>query len=345
MEEAHGESMAKRSAEQVLIETAKDVDEFYRQRSPAPPDETGPILVAAVDCKGIPMVKPGKAEQPARRSKGQKANKKKMATVAAVFTQKPRVRTPEEVTESLFKTKPKEAQEAEEKPPRIHPENKRVWASLVKGKDAVIAEVGEEMDRRDPDKTKTRVAVTDGERALQKRVKRVLLGVILILDLLHVLEKLWKAAYCFHPEGSPEAKEWVKERTLRILRGQVSQVIKGIRQSATKRHIRGKKRKTIDDVTGYFYRNRDRMRYHEYLAQGLPIASGSVEGACKNIIKDRMERSGMRWKPSGAEAMVKLRATYISGDFEEYWKFHVLQDQQRLHPKGRWRPIGSVNEK
>ena len=45
------------------------------------------------------------------------------------------------------------------------------------------------------------------------------------------------------------------------------------------------------------------MRYDEYLARGLPIASGPVEGACKNLIKDRMERSGMRWTPRMAEAM------------------------------------------
>jgi hypothetical protein len=74
------------------------------------------------------------------------------------------------------------------------------------------------------------------------------------------------------------------------------------------------------------------MRYDLYLKNGWPIASGSVEGACKNLIKDRMERSGMRWTPAGAEAMLRLRAAYLSGDFEEYWRFHVVQDQQRLYP-------------
>jgi len=78
------------------------------------------------------------------------------------------------------------------------------------------------------------------------------------------------------------------------------------------------------------------MRYHDYLAKGLPIASGSVEGACKNLIKDRMERSGMRWTQLMAEAVVKLRALYLSGDFNTYWDFHIREDQQRLHPPGRW---------
>jgi hypothetical protein len=210
-----------------------------------------------------------------------------------------------------------------------------VWASLVKGKAAVVVEVAQEMDRRDPQRNKTRVALSDGERALQILIDQTL-PVTLILDLLHALEKLWKAAYVFHPEGSPEAELWVRIRTLRSLRGKVGQVVKGLRQSVTKLRLRGAKRKTLLGVAGYLYRNRTRMRYDQYLAKGWPIASGPVEGACKNLIKDRMERSGMRWTEAMAEAIVKLRAIYLSGDFDRYWSFHVERDQQRLHPRGQW---------
>jgi len=161
------------------------------------------------------------------------------------------------------------------------------------------------------------------------------LNVTLILDLLHVLEKLWKAAYVFHAEGSLEAELWVLDRTLRILFGEVGQVVKGLRQSITKRRLFGTKRKTLQAVAKYLYRNRTRMRYDEYLSQGWPIASGPVEGACKNLIKDRMERSGMRWTEQMAEAIVQLRAIYLSGDFDRYWSFHIEKDQQRLHP-GNW---------
>jgi hypothetical protein len=105
-------------------------------------------------------------------------------------------------------------------PPR--PDNQRVWASLLKGKTAVIREVAEEMDRRDWSRSLTRVALTDGERALQLRVK-LKLNVTLILDLRHALEKLWKAAYVLHAEGRLEADLWVLDRTLRILLGEVGQ--------------------------------------------------------------------------------------------------------------------------
>jgi hypothetical protein len=145
-------------------------------------------------------------------------------------------------------------------PPR--PENKRVWASLLKGKTAVIQEVAEEMDRRDASRSMTRLALTDGEGALQIRVDQKL-NVTLILDLIHVLEKLWKAAYCFHAEGSLEADLWVIDRNLRILFGEVGQVVKGIRQSVTKRGLSGPKRKTLNAVANYLYRNRARMRYDD----------------------------------------------------------------------------------
>jgi hypothetical protein len=327
--ELTGVSVSKRSLEEILPDAARDFDAFYQQRFVTAPADA--ILVAAVDGKGIPMVKPGGAQPKARLTKGQKANKKRMATVATVFTRAPWVRSPQQVIESLF---PTSRPATGETPPPPRPENKRVWASLLKGKTAVIQEVAEEMDRRDPSRSMTRLALTDGERALQIRVDQTL-NVTLILDLMHVLEKLWKAAYVFHAEGSLEAELWVLDRALRILFGEVGQVVKGIRQIITKRALSGPKRKTLNAVANYLYRNRTRMRYHEYLANGWPIASGTVEGACKNLIKDRMERSGMRWTEQMAEAIVQLRAVYLSGDFDRYWQFHIEQDQRRLYP-GVW---------
>ncbi|MCP4209086.1 MAG: ISKra4 family transposase [Shimia sp.] len=321
-----------RSIEEVIQQAAEDFDAFYAERTPPTWTDTGSVLVAAVDGKGIPMIKPGGAQRAVRLTKGQKANRKKMATVAAVFTRAPWIRTPQQVVESLF-GRNRSTRAGENPPPR--PEHKRVWASLTKGKAALIGEVAAEVLRRDPQGHKIHVALTDGERALQILVSKKL-KVTLILDLLHVLEKLWKAAYVFHAEGSPEAEQWVRRRAEKILEGHVSQVVQGIRQSVTKRALGPSKGKTLSRVANYLYRNRGRMHYDQYLAQGLPIGSGPVEGACKNLIKDRMERSGMRWTEAMAEAIVKLRAIYLSGDLDQYWPFHIQRDQERLHPAGRW---------
>lgn len=326
-----GQSVPKRCLEQMLQDAAVDFDDFYAQCSPAPGDQSS-ILVAAVDGKGIPMIRPGSTGRAGAPTQAQKNNRKKMATVAAVFSRQPWVRSPQQVAESLFRSGAPSAT-GPSPPPR--PEHKRVWASLVNTKAAVIEQVVQEVQRRDPESRQIHVALTDGERALQILVAKQLKAT-LILDLLHVLEKVWKAAHVFHPEGSPEAELYAHLMTLRILEGNSPQVVKGLRQTVTKRKLFGAKRKILLAVAQYFDNNRERMRYDEYLAQGLPIASGSVEGACKNLIKDRMERSGMRWTEAMAEAVVKLRATYLSGDFEAYWQFHITQEQRRLYPPGRW---------
>jgi hypothetical protein len=326
--ELTGVSVPKRAAEQLVREAAVDFEAFYAQRSATEVKPArGEILVAAIDCKGIPMVKPERALRVVRRTKGQKANKKRMATVAAVYNQAPVQRSPQQVLDSLFDTG-----EQDERQPRPRPTHKRVWASLTADKDTFIQDVRAEMTRRDPRRRRTWVIVTDGERALQQRVTSSFQDVTLILDYLHAAEKLWACAHALYREGSPEAQAFVYQRAKRILEGHVDQVVKGLRLIATKRALTSSKAKTLLDTVGYFKRNRTRMRYDTYLANGWPIASGSVEGACKNLIRDRFERSGMRWTQETAEPLLRLRALHLSGDLDSYWDYHVKCDQQRLYP-------------
>src|SRR5262244_2937623 len=338
--EATGLVIPTRSAEDLVQEAAWDFEAFYQTRLPPPEAATGPILIAALDGQGVPIVKAEPARRVVRRAKGEKAQQKKMAVVATVYTQQPRLRGPQAVFEPRFRLGPVHCSPpAAVSPPRERPEYKRVWASLLKGKAGIMAEVVEELRRRDPARQKRWVVLTDGARALPQSVQRRLRGVPLVLDFQHVLAKLWTAAYAFHEEGSPKALTWVQERAWRLLHGEVSQVVQGMRLSATKRAFRGQQRRVVEAVAAYFYRNRHRMRYDAYLRQGWPIATGVVEGACKNLVKDRMERSGMRWTPTMAEAMLKLGAVYLSDDFEEYWRFHVAREHERLHPPGFWRPV------
>lgn len=334
--ESSGLTIHNHSLEPLLIEAAVDFDGFYGKRAADPVSEAASLLVIAVDCKGIPLVKPEPSRprlglSPRLRSGKEKTGKKKMATVAAVFAKAPCVRTPQTIIDNLFPAGVKRA----DKQPAPKPEHKRVWASLTKGKTVVIEEVRQEVLRRDPHGHKTLVALIDGERALQKRALKAMQP-ILILDLIHVLERVWTAAHVFQPAGSAEAEVYAKLMASRILEGDVSQVVKGLRQTVTKRRLIGSHKKDLLAVATYFHNNTRYMRYHEYLAAGFPIASGPVEGACKNLIRDRMERSGMRWTPAMAEAVVKLRSLYLSGDFDEYWSFHVAQDQLRLYPQGCW---------
>jgi len=334
----------KRQLEQVVVDAAQDFTAFYDNRSMAalPPEESGPILVAGIDCKGVPKRKTEQERAEPRKirlGKGEKRTKKRMATVASVHTTEPHMRTAEEVVANLMDP---EAPRPDK--PRPRPEGRRLWASLKQGKDGVIQQVAGEMQHRDPDGEKTAVCVMDGERALKTRAIKYLQSafpaLILVLDIIHVVEYLWKAAYVFYEPESEDARLWVRKRLLRILNGKVSLVARGMRQSATKRKLSPEDREPVDIACNYFLKNKDRMRYDEYLAKGIPIASGAAEGACGHLVKDRMEITGAAWNvdEDGAEAILQIRAVDKSGDWEEYWKFHMKQERERLYGQ-QWEAV------
>lgn len=342
-----GLSVAVKASEDLNREQASDVDLFQGGLPVPEPAQEGSILVVSADCKGVPLVRsalggveedptPGETTRPSphhRRGKGEKANKKRMAAVGAVYTIEPFVRTTDEVIDELQR---KEAQKR-----RPLPRHKRVRADLLVGKVSLFLWLADEVCRRNPEGTRPVAFLSDGERALHDRQGEYLPeGVTCILDLLHVMEKLWKVAWCLFEEGTQkaEAERWVEGRLRMLLDGKVGYVIGGLRQTMTKRRLRGSRRKTVREVIGYFDRNRSRMRYEEYLAAGYPIGSGVIEGACRHLVKDRLERAGMRWHPDGAQAMLDVRATYLNGEWDAFWIYHVEQEDHRLY--SRFRQIG-----
>jgi hypothetical protein len=337
-----GAAISKLQAEKLATEASQDFDAFYAEKSVEEVRaEATEIVVMTTDCKGIVVRKKDlreatrkKAEKSAhkldkRLSRGEKRNRKRMATVAAVYTIQPYVRTAEDVVGELRPVKDASPLK------RPKPRQKRVWASVKKKQEEVIAEIFDEGDRRDPERKRTRCVLLDGNIDQLDRVKnearRRALNPILILDIIHVLEYLWKAAYCFHPDGSKEAEAWVTERFRHLLNGQVSDVAAGIRRSATLREFAASQRKAADTCADYFLNNKDYMRYDEYLALGLPIATGVIEGACRHLVKDRMDLTGARWSLDGADAILRLRALRSSGDFDAYWQYHLQRELLRNH--------------
>jgi hypothetical protein len=339
-----GLSIAVKASEDLNREQASDVESFQDSLPVPAPSQEGSIVVVSADCKGVPLVRsavagveeestPGETTRPAphhRRGKGEKANKKRMAAVGAVYTIEPFPRTTDEVIDELQRKKARER--------RPDPQHKRVRADLLLGKVSLFLWLADELCRRNPQGTKPVVFLSDGERALHDRQEEYLPeGVTCILDLLHVLERLWKVAWCLFEEGQQkaEAEKWVEDRLRMLLDGKVGHVIGGLRQTLTKRKLRGSRRKTMREVIGYFDGNRSRMRYDEYLAAGYPIGSGVIEGACRHLVKDRLERAGMRWQPDGAQAMLDLRATYLNGEWDTFWAYRVEREDDRLYRKLR----------
>jgi hypothetical protein len=173
--------------------------------------------------------------------------------------------------------------------------------------------------------------VCDTGRRLERKKTHEELKLTIVLDLIHVLEYLWKASLAFCDEGTRERDDWVSLRLLRVLKGHASHVAAGIRRSATLRGLTPEQREAADTCADYLLNHTPYVRYHEYLEAGLPIATGVIEGACRHLVKDRMELTGARWSLAGAEAVLRLRALRSSGDFEPYWRFHEAQEYQRNH--------------
>ena len=111
--------------------------------------------------------------------------------------------------------------------------------------------------------------------------------------------------------------------------GEAGKVAGGIRISASKRDLSHNQSKTAEKCANYISNHKEFTNYQEYLAQGFPIATGVIEGACRYLIKDRMDITGARWGLYGAESVLKLRSLVSSDDFEEYWKYHLEQEYER----------------
>jgi hypothetical protein len=351
LQETTGAKVAKRQVEQLAVRAAQDFDDFYQSRevsSAAEVEQTGSINVLTTDAKGVRLhledLRPQtqKAAKKRREAAATDAfrlglpkprdaterDRKRMATVASVYTIEPYVRRPEDVVGELKGVRVVDDQ-------RPKPEKKRVWASVKEGPEDVLCEMFEEALRRDPERMKHWVGLVDGNETqlllLQELSRIADVEITIILDLLHVASYVWKAGHALHGRGTRKAETWVRERILEILRGHSSQVAAGMRRSATMRSMTRKARQPVDTCADYLLKYRDFLHYDEYLSAGYPIATGVIEGACRYLVKDRMEITGAIWRLDSAEAVLQLRALRASGDFGEYWQYHEQQENLRHH--------------
>jgi hypothetical protein len=327
------------SLERINRNMATAVEPFREERPLPEPAEEGEVFVASADGKGIVMRRnPDDPPPKVHRGKGDKANKKRMAIVGAIYSVNRHPRTAEDVTAALFRDRDRVGDPNNRRP---EPVGKHVWGRLSRAADGSLGEPidavfgwhAQELGHRNRSGTKEVVCVMDGQECLWDGCRRHLpTNVVPVLDLLHVAPRLWQAGHLFHPEGSTEVTGFVRARVLRILRGEVKGVVAGLRRLGTLRRLSGSKKKTLATICGYLSGNAGRMRYAEYLTKGYPIASGVIEGACRSYVKDRMERSGMRWTKAGAQAMLDVRSEYLNGDWEAFQQFRIELQTQRIYP-------------
>jgi hypothetical protein len=325
-----GWDLYKRSAEQINADHADEVAVYY-ETCPIPETPAcDTILVVSADGKGIPMTRQDSPPPEARRGRGEKKTAKKEATVTAVYTIAPYERTADDIIRALI---PGYAVEPSSLPSRPKPSNKQVFGTL-NGQQAAFEQVTQQVVRRDSEQIVHYVALTDGNRGLKNRVQLDLPDFTLILDIIHVTEYLWEAANTLLGEIHPMRDVWMRDALRCLLEDDLDQLLNHLNHQLP--GLSKRKQTILTKVIRYLQNNRDFMHYQTYLAQGYPIGTGVIEGACRHLVKDRFERAGMRWSKEGAQVMLDLRAVYLNGDWDDFQRFRRQQAHQQrygsLHP-------------
>ena len=333
-----GQRLGKRQVEELAGLAAMDFEDFYGERRPAR-SKPGDLLVLSADGKGIVMrpnalrtraparPRAGPGPKP-RLSSDDRLYRKRMAEIGAVYDAAAAPRTAADILASA-------APEGYEPAPGPVATNKWLCASVVTTPAAVIARVFDEAERRDPKRRRAWVALVDGANHQIERIKlearKREVKVTIVVDFVHVLHYLWNAAACLHPDSDQSAARWVHRQAIRVLEGHARKVAGGIRRQATNARLPGARRQPADEAANYLTNKTPYLDYPTALRNGWPIATGIVEGACRHLIKDRMDITGARWGLAGAEAILKLRAIKANGDFEEYWRYHLAQEHHHVH--------------
>ncbi len=326
LERILGPHLSLQAIETGVREDALDVTAFYAQPpTPDAPVPLGTILVVQADGKGVPQAQVLAGIPRERLGKGQKRSKKKAAVVTSLYSIAPYQRTPADVVAALMQ---------DPRPPdlatRPRPVAKEVHATLD-GKTAALTRRQQRAAPRGGVPDQQRVALTDGAEALQEQLLAHFPAHTLVLDIIHATEYLWDAANALLGESYPARKGWVRTRLEQVVGGATTTVIADLEATAQDAELTETQRKVVLKTAGYYRRNQPYMHYDEYLAEGWPIGTGVVEGACGHLVKDRMEQAGMRWTQAGAQAVLDLRAVRLNDEWDAYWAYHRQQQHQRVY--------------
>jgi hypothetical protein len=334
-----------RSAERMNRDMAQAVADFEPQEDfQSQSDEK--ILVVTADGKGVPMRQSlnlrkhekygtklyepknttGVEKTGKRRTVGANKSTKQASYVGAVYSIAPFVRSAADVINELNRKK-RQADRPRPIQKRLSVEMTQVQDELVEGPQKLFASLTEQVKSRAGDRKV--VCLMDGQRSLWFRQQESLPNAIPILDLFHAMEYLWEAAYCFEAKGSLKAEKFVGRYLKMLLEGNVNNVIAALRRR--KKSLKGNRLTTVEKTIRYYKTNVKRMQYDQYLKAGYPIGSGVIEGACRHLVKDRMERSGMRWTIEGATSVLKLRTIYLNQHWDQFIEQRVNTEQKQIY--------------
>jgi hypothetical protein len=346
-----GALIGKRQLQEMMEDCAADAEAFAEDRPvPAVPVLTGPdgqempaVGVASADGKGVSVLPEAlrpRAARPAARKGGRHARKlgsgekngnKRIAETGVVYDCLPPGGEPRTAAE-VMRRPPGQ--------PARHPGALNRWytSGIVSSCADVIAGVFAEIDRRDPRHERQWVGLVDGnnhqiQTFLAQAGKRGM-SMPLLIDFIHVIEYLWKTAWCLVPAGGiPAAEAQVTDWGEAILLGKSRAVVADIQRRAAANHPKpgSEHAKNIRKTVHYLQAKEPYLDYPAALAKGWPISTGIIEGACRHLVGDRMGVTGARWSLAGAQCVLWMRAIHASCDTGPYWDHHIRQEHQRNH--------------
>lgn len=261
----------------------------------------GEQLVAMMDAKGVPLIQEQAVPVKSFKTRRLRPGNWRMATLAGVYSVDRHSCTPEDIVAALFRderpAEPSRRPEPCGKHLTVHfPEIYDDGVEQVRSTGAIEAccWLSSEVTSRRRAEQPLLLLIDGDHRLWETAADHLSADRVAILDIVHVSAYAWEAAGVLCA-CEKEREAFTRTRLLTILRGGAKSVIRGLRHIATARELQGDAKRQIATITNYFEAHVERMRYDVCLAADYPIATGVIEGACRHLVKDRMERSGMRW--------------------------------------------------
>ena len=326
--------------EQVNLRMGANADAFLDDLPKPDAEKEGEFLVATADCKGVPLVKKDAAKVAAFETAKKRPGNRRMATVTSVYSVNAFEHTAQSIVAALFRDETVLGEPVK----RPEPQFKDTMAHFptistqddedvrISGIHEGVGWLSEQVETRRKAGQKL-IVLMDGQKSLWDTVALHWDDEhkVEILDFLHVAVYVWEAAALFHHDRG-EKEAFTRTRLQRLLEGDLGGVLRGLRRMGALQNFTGEKQKDLIRITGYLEKHQHRMRYDVYIQAGYPIASGVIEGACRHLVKDRMERSGMRWTLEGARSMLNVRAVFQSDHWKTFQQQRIAQLNETVHP-------------
>ncbi|WP_246002604.1 ISKra4 family transposase [Allorhizocola rhizosphaerae] len=335
-----GAHLGTRQLMHIATEAAVDIRDFYQQMAnpkPGPAGDSGyDVLVLSVDATGVNMIasdlrapappRPAGPQPPsAQLSRRERTGRSRMAVVTAIYDAVPAPRTAADIL-------PADTRERAARQPGPKTSGRKVDASLQHSVAPMVAALFDQAETRDPHHRRRWIVLVDGANhqleCLEAEAKHRGVQIDIVVDFIHVLEYLWKAAEDLHPTHTARAA-FVQTTARDLLEGHAPQVIADLRARLRTRD--DNPAPGLQRAIAYLHAKQPYLNYHIALALGWPIATGVIEGCCRYLVKDRLDITGARWSLTGGEAVLLLRAVIANGDFDAYWRFHLNREHERIH--------------